>query len=987
MASERGTLLLEPYGKLMAQIIQHPNPAIGKIGFPDDFSDEQIAEAIRKIEGESGASEQAPPTDIRQAEEPGVFTNKDRYPTARSTITGMTPSEAQRRGEEGIGALSQPAATLVRYGVPFIATTAAAVAAPATVLGALTVGAIGFISGSLGEKVAEDLEIYSGDRTETSGREIVASGVANAAPISMVGGPLMRAASNTMSLTGTSELARFITVGKEHYSPKPESFLDASLRYGLPFVLGSLSGLSARTASKTKSAGIIRDELTAKRGGGGVTLSEVRLEYAAKEALRVEAGNKNAIKSLWSISSNIGEEIMKIGDIPDTSGLARDLSSNIGKLKQLQSAAVNARDDAQRLMQASEEAKLNFSEKAPGLEARAKVAALEATKLEVVYHENVQELFGGNLKPFTDIQKGVRNETVQRIVNESDDVMKVHVKEAYENTGLNANSPVLNDEAFYAAVSRAKGRGGVLFDNSIRKDVIEVYKDFHAKRSVDNAISLGDFQRFRGEVYDGLLKKGMSEGAAKRLAGEAYGVLNDAAENTLGSLNPGALPRWKAADALARARFAANESPVIEMIKSGDSDAIFDYITKNGFNVFNREVSSYRHLIASTGNPLDAAAVKLASETGDSFVSMLNDTVNETLFRRNASVASGFREGFVAYDIPGIIKDTEKLAGAGFPISSMDAKGLQSLARIQSSGTVNGFSVDQINKFYGLAAQVGIPKAEAMTIFERHYTQALVTNGYSSSKRSLALANAASKKANLTSQEANVLMAQAQNDPLVVFMSGTGAKLSQDMANNGNFVQRVLSLPSGTAREMMESLERAGRYGDADRLRSAASGTVLQQFEPTANGYLQADIGKISDFFYRKGGEFTDRRNTLRAILGKKGYDNLESIIPRTARGINETRLRLSPPGGRDPLFPVKARAGGPFGAIYASAQEISDFAKNTRYNYLYRRYVDPKYAGAFAQRAGYADKIVGSNPVLSLVMRLADEDDAVFGKGQDGPR
>ena len=218
-------------------------------------------------------------------------------PRGRSTVTGLTPNEAQARGEAGMQRLKEDAASVAAPALRVGGPMAGVALAPFTGLASLPAGvALGTIGSALAEPVAQQLEIIAKERDKASWDEGVLN-VASGGPLAGLGVPFANRA-------GAGLASRILQTGWRAAEGGAISTAQGALQRGAaaqPITLKSLASDFAPGALLGGIIGTSFDELarskrldqayTAARqmGFAGETEAELRTWWNANAATQKQA--------------------------------------------------------------------------------------------------------------------------------------------------------------------------------------------------------------------------------------------------------------------------------------------------------------------------------------------------------------------------------------------------------------------------------------------------------------------------------------------------------------------------------------------------------------------------------------------------------------------------------------------------------------------------------------------------------------------------
>jgi len=939
----------------------------------------------------------------------GMVAMKAPGATAQSTITGMTPTQAQARGESGMERMSgspslltqnalEVAPTVARYGVPVVAGLAANAAIPGSGLPLwASIGsgsAIGAGSSVLGESLAQLAEIGSGQREGYSGKEMLASGIAGAAPFVPKGGTLARIGMNVPLSVGFSEMGRAVVEG-DAYSAKPEDAKEAFMRYGLPVAFtGTLSALGARAESLYKRRAQA-NQISAERMGGGVMVSDLLNSASDLEKRQIEIGNANALKAYYSMGENIGPRIAAEYNLPPTSELATKVGQMAGEITRLETQAAKTTANLAMAEQAAADAVRQNRADAPNFVAKAKEAALEKAKATILKDDGVRVMLGGNIPELQSVAAGRRNANLAELASNTKAVVKEKIGQLYGQAGIAVNDPVVGLDDVMESLKSQRGKGGALEGN----EAFNKTKDVIAKAfGEEKTLTLEQYRNLRDKIATNLTKEGESPTYANRVASGAYDVVRSASKKYIkGNFGEDVLKSWEFANQAAATDFAARSGGAIDLISEGKADQLLNLIKEQGAGKVDEEIAAYANSIRNTGNPADSASVAMANAAANSFERSVATSVRDGLVDSSLDRSLGFDKDVRILDANKLATELQMLKSKGYDINRLGMGSpdqIRSLARVASANKASGYTPAELNDFLKDVAAIGADASAARVQYRRDVRDNLLKEASGINETTIAKNRKVEnmRKARVDQGTALAEVAKAKSDPLMVFMNDTGMRLSKDIAQNGNMAARLLTVDAGTVDGMMDALSKSGRYADRDALRQAAAATVLRKFESVAeNAIPRADLEAIGEFFNGGSAEQIAARNSFKAIMGKDGYDAINNSVGKAVNSVlSRSRQLYGPrttPFSAEMAGLVKGRMGQSTGvALAGNLRQIADFVGKRRYNLLYTLYVNPTTAPKFA-KAGYnIEKFVANQRVNALAVKMAMEADSSSEQQQEQP-
>jgi len=936
--------------------------------------------------------------DADSAQQPTQQSGARNNPMLPIVVEGMSV------GEMPLSQHLNQGATAIRYGGPVVAGLAAApfTGGMSALAAAATMSGVGAGSGALSSTIAQLMEVASGERRELSGRGIMSEAALAATPTKVTGGAMGRFLANVPSAIATSEISRWLELGNDKYSPKPKDTGEAVSRYLMPAAItGPLSLIGGKGA--TVAEGVSRaDEIKKARMGGGVTLTDVFPSMSKLEAGQLSSGSEVAHSALQSMDVNITEEVARaFPTAQGNSALASDLYKHVNSLTRLQDEAVKAEGAARNAAILAQDAKIKLGAEMPGLEAKAKEAALEATKSKLLYKAGVSTIFGFNAPDLTAVAQGRRIENVAALATAAKDATKSAIGELYAKAGVGVNEPVASLNGVLANIDSMAGVGGKLEGNIARNDVkkaiirafpqpeptSEVLDSFGrpmATPTADTTISLEGYRNLRDKIAANLVKDGEDPKAANRIAGAAYAAVRDASDTFVSDTRPGTFTSWKTAQAAAASEFKARETNAMGMLADGKADELYDKILKEGAGPVVAEIKAYQSVLTSTfdrTNPNGAGeALKASQLFGDGVNKLIRDAAIDRSINRGIGLDRDFRN----VNFAKLTEELQSLASRGFDPYGLglgSKEQIASIARISASAKNGGYTVAELDQLLNELPGIGVDAAGARIDYQRAVRDEMLSSGAVSREAETKRISAAAGKAKLNSDAIQAVYDKAAKDPLVQLLNRTDMKLSKDVVDNIQWVDRLLTVGPEAAADFADALTKSGRGTELTKIREAATATVMRRFNPVGSGPQKSNLQNISDFFFSGNKDSEIGRETLRSIMGSSEYDNLLGKYGKPIKDILATQklLQQSDSAVREIINPGAIRLRGSVGGIAANIpilREMIGLEQAGRYKTLYTLYIDPKWAPRFAAAGSNIDKFVANNPVNATVLKLAMSQD-----------
>jgi hypothetical protein len=986
----------------MSQVQSVYVPQLGRsVQFPDDMRDDEIAARV----GQMVADEQSQRVAAQaQPETFGQGMMRRGLGAAATMVTGPVPAlsalasmSTKALGEQDFAqSMREQGATAARIGIPV---AAGLVAAPAVGTGLTAAAALSGISGTssaIAEFVGQVIDQAGKDDMKIDANRIGGAFVGGLNPFATKGGLLKRAFVNVPSAYTGSELSRFISSGEDwkNYKFASTSDLEGFTRTFAPVAVGLASGVGGRGRELSNEAKANTAVIRNNGYTGPITLGMGLPGKSAMEADAFARANTQARRLVDDLNGSLDDQINQaFPDIPDTDPLKKQLDEAKGLLQARRDSYFKAKAEADQAALIAQDARAKNQQNAPALLAEAKLKAFRATVEKTAVSAANDTVFGGQgIRSIDELTSARRGQELIQLASGADDFMKDAVDMLYDSTGFGRNFTVVTQDDFMKRVNDLAKSSNNPVQGKILREQMKTLGDAFFQKYGDSKgrLSLEGFRMFKNEIYNGFKAIGRSEREANAAMRDAYRAISEASENYIGRVDPTALPKMQAANALASSRFSAIENATYEMIQRGESDSLFKYLMDEvedaskvlKGNTVMQDVDNISKMIASTADPADPKSVNAAIIAGESFRQKFLMNMRDTLLRRSEVVGSGERLSPAAFDTSKIISQLDTLSAKGFPIEELGigtAKQVKALARIQSLSKTAAVTPAEYERFLVQAVEFGADQAAWRMEYGRALRDQLLSTGSKTRRAQTARLVEARRNAKISEQDAAQALREAEKDPLVVFLAdkGTNMKLSDDPANNIKWVDKLLTVEPSVLNDFTAALQASGRGRDLDNLRVAAASTVMRRFGSAASGEAtRVDLNALSEFFNNNNQKYANQRGALRAILGNDAFDNLENMYGNQVRFIVDERNKIM--GGQTEAtrqaVNVRGRLPGKGFTAYFNPQQFEALLRDQSYNQMYRMYIDPRYAQKF--EAAFTATEAAVPPALRAIMNISRMDD-----------
>jgi hypothetical protein len=871
-----------------------------------------------------------------------------------------SPESERLKRQAGVG--------LVRYGVPIAAGFAAApftsgLSIPASMA---LISGIGGISGVGSELAAQRMELGSGDRTEMDYGEVGRAGVTSAAPILDRGRLSGRLLANIPSMLLTQEAGKGVA-GEEMFK-KPESFTEGLMSIGIPVLIGSVGSVAGAGGKGIERRVAVGKEISEQRFGGLPTLRDILGRPSAIEARAFSTGNERAKYIYENISNGVDQTFATaFSDVVPTAEIAADIAAQRGRLSKLEAQAAAAAENVLSKQRLAEDAVRNQRLQSPADVLAAKQAALEKASADLLFDQGVKEFLGevpgSEIMNAGDISRLIK--PVSDTIKAVDDNASTIIGNLYRASGIKENSPVADLKGALYELSR--NRKGTPLEGKIAYNAArsELTSALEANKGV---VTLERLKNIKEQVAQRLTDSNYPSNKVNAIATSIYEAVESASGKFIKKrYGEDVFARYKTATGAARANFVARDAPIVEALRSGNVDGVYQNVKNLGFAQTGLEIKAYQDAIINAANKLDSGAVTMAEEASEAFRSSVMDIIKAGVLKEAATIPGG-ASAINAINPAELAQNLDMLRRRGVPIEEIglgDPSKLRALVRISGIGGRKMFSPQELETFIKEAAEVGADAAAYREKFRTDVRDSLLASSSVQGRR-INVSRSASdfRKAKFSQTQILEEIDQIKNNPVVKFMDPTGTGQTPNITETGDFVKTLFYTDGNVVRNLVRSIEQdPTRASYLPVIRKNAINQVFAQFTDEGRKVNKA---AVVTFFDGKNPDEIMAQKSLEAILGNEQFNNLKKTYYNAARSalISERTLadgRIPPPGL------IRSLPG---------AGRIIDYLQNGAYNVAYTLYINPKTAPEFA-RLGYdINKFVASQPGNALILRAAQQED-----------
>jgi hypothetical protein len=960
---------------------------------------------------------------------------KAEQPETVSTITGMTPAQAQARAEAGMQALEAgtrefaeavPPA-VARYGVPVAAGLATAPlsfpAAAATMTGALGLSELG----------AQALESMISGQEYRPGQVGAAMAFGPAVPLRIAqtnkifglaadnlkaGQGVVNFLANAGLQTAASETARAIESDKsflEAAFQAPSSFTEAGLRFVIPAVVSGIGTRVSYRATAAEQAAQRAEQLTKERFGPRYMLGELLEGYQPIEKKSISDGLPFVVERLNNLGADIGSEVIShFAGAKNTEDVAKRLIATgaIGKLEVLQKNARDAYAAKQAADAALDKAAKKSAADLPIFEAQARAAGVEAAKQYSLYTSGIDDVFGISRGSIL-VGASKRKEDVMR----NAEAAKLSVDEGldalYAASGIKINERVLTKDLMFSYLDRR------IKDKNARQEIKDSIESAAKRLSTlidDNGnISRSSFLRIRNDIASELVAAGKEPRYANRVAAQAYGAIVDASEAYMKAADPTKLAALKKANKSARAVAQATtgfeedqRESVIPLLQRGLIGDVVKIMESPSAKSAIDEINAYAAALRGMGDNASKAAANV-------FRAQTFNAIRDELVESSLLNLSGVDQLARVVDVEKLSKRLDALRRNKFPVERLNLGTSDEIATLSRLSNEVGMSVDQVNNFLNDAVSIGTNGAEARVRYQRAYVDYLTSGTPADQKRNLTKLKDLARKGKIDYNESERLLAEARRDPLVELFNSTDLNLNPDTSKNSRYSFALLDAGENNVKRLVDSLEgpsvrKAGlpanevirRAKLADDLRkSVARDVFFNAIEKSSGpGDKTLALQQVTNLFYGESDAAIRQRKSLMALIGKDSFNDLKDKFAKPSADIlkqaeqygakvydfrPETTLAASGVSmgvgaGQGGAGSIGAQRGKILGGWFS---DISRSIRNYRINEAYLLFVDPEGSKAYRNAAYNLDRFLNSSQRNMMAYRLAQQQDDEATQGQ----
>lgn len=949
-----------------------PDGTTLKIEGPENATPEQVKQAAEAAFAARTA--QRPRQEVAQAIEPKRELSpaetglaRAQSPAAMSAFPGESYGFAME--SPGLQQRREAVGNLVRYGVPAVATMAAAPIVGAGAAGMAALSGIGAATGYLGSLAGQ--KIAEGD---VSQRTALSDALIMAMPIASRGGFLARTAVNVPSAIVTTEAADYIRDGE--YS-LPKDAKEAFSRWALIGGLTAGAGLLGSRAQMSREAESRGAAVAAERFGGAALLSERLPQFGSLEKRVIHDGNRRALQLMEQMDVPFDAAIAR--SFPEAESNAplreylRGRQTEIDRVRSEAAAAAKRAQDAQERAIALSSGDNLRAYEAARRESFNLALDAQAKKLAQEWTENMA--LGRSPLNISDVGVAKQIESVNKTMLAGKDSLKAQIAQAYTEAGIGPNTPVVSLDGVLRSIAGKARRGGPLEGNIARAEIKDALNKYFSKYGKDGSLSLEGFQNLQSGIGAQLAADGVDVNKAQRIAAASYEAVKASSDRFIQSSMPDRFPLWKKARSLASRDFALRETPAMQMLKEGNAEGFYTAIAKEGNGQTIADIAQFARLLDEAGNP----------EAARAFVSSVDGIIARGVLQKavKPNMGSG-RDALTELIDPGVLlKEMDTLRSLRFPVERLglgSPKEIKAAARLQSVKSSGSINKEQLDEFLGLAKEVGTPKAVAKMNYYQAVRDEQIANGTRQQRLKAYQARQAAREAGATAEDRATALARLEQDPIVKLLNDPSFSVPTGATNSAKFNASLLAMEPQTASAFVEAMNGVGRGADLDNLRRGLAYGIMGKRTTDAGGRQMLDNRKIAEFFFKKGDTRLDgQREVFKRLMGETAYKNMEQNFARPLQRIGEVRETMQyQPGTALPTLvgrlrppndsPVKA-------TLVGTTSMIRGLIDAGRYNTLYALYVNPTTAPMWSAAIKTGGEL-SKQPVLATAIRLAEEQD-----------
>jgi hypothetical protein len=897
-----------------------------------------------------------------QAAAPQAAIPRGQAPMAASGFmpsTDSSPESERLKRQAGVG--------LVRYGVPITAGFAAAPFTGFTSIPAsmALISGIGGISGAGSEFAAQRMELGSGDRPEMDYGEVRRAGITSATPILDRGKLVSRLLTNIPSMLLTQEAGKGVA-GEKMF--EYNSFNEGLISMGIPVLIGGVSSVAGAGGKGIERRVAIGKEISEQRFGAQPTLSDILGRPSAIEARAFKNNNERARILSENISNGVDQAFaMAFPDVSETASIAADLAKQRGRLSKLEAQARAAADNVVAAQRRAEDALRNNRLQSPADVQAVGQAALQKASSDLLLKEGIASFLGttagSEILEAGDLSRLIK--PVSDTIKAVDDNASTIIGNLYRASGIKENSPVADLKGALYELSR--NRKGTPLEGNIAYNAARSELKF-ALEANKGVVTLERLKNIKEQIAKRLTDSNYPSNKVNATASTIYEAVERASSKFIKkNYSADVFDRYKTATQAARANFVARDATVVDALRSGNVDGVYQNVKNLGFSQTGLEIKAYQDAIINAANNLDSGAVAMAEEASEAFRRSVMGIIKAGVLKEAATIPGGV-SAINSINPAELAQNLDMLRRRGVPIEELglgDPNKLRALVRISGIGGRKMFSPEDLKTFLKEADEVGADAAAYREKFRTDYRKELIASSTVQGRR-INVSRTASdfRKAKFSQTQLLEEIEQIKNNPVVKFMDLTGAGQTPNITETGDLVKTLFHTDGNVVRNLVRSIEQdPSRVGYLPVIRKNAINQVFSQFTDEGRKVNKA---AVVTFFDGKNPDEIMAQKSLEAILGTEQFNNLKKTYYNAAKSalVSERTLmdgRIPPPGL------IRSLPG---------AGRIIDYLQNGAYNMAYALYINPKTAPEYA-RLGYdINRFIASQPGNALILRAAQQED-----------
>ena len=949
--------ITDPYSKRIVTV-QGDSPPTEK-ELEEIFSSNVVNEAVVSIKNEMVRK-----TPVSHTEKLESFFSpaKRAELAAQGRVGGFNPNQYDNGPAE---TLPQALARTARIATPIAA--------------GLFTGGAGFIpaaiatsaGGYTGELIGQGIEGASGLRQNLDPNAVNSAAAANLAPnIGPEVGAIRALAGNVIGTVGASEAAAYAANPEEYKIPEnlsnftQRAFVPAGLVVG-----GTALSLAGNRLAKLNAE---KQRISAGRKGGTVMLGEVIDAWTQNEGKQLATGNARALASynsaLAKVSGNLVSELSKYADgeaaksVIDTIVLNNIVNpEQINELIERVTAAKGFKDAATK----------------KALQQSVKAFADRAVPAKI-YSAGIPQLS-------TIEQTGVAGGIAQDLQVKADSIAATKVSEMYDLSGIGMDTPVVSRQDVLNNIQNNKSIAADDKEN-LSTAIIGLFGD-------KETLSLSEYRKARDVIAGKAIINGAPPSAAKRVASQGFSAIKDASESFLKqTVSSDQFLTFNKANNLAKSRFDALDSNAVDLMETGNTEALYNNIRTQGkSNVslidpkkFNATVSDYDGLMKYANMLEETAGVEVASQ----YRSDVHLMLREGAFRNSLKKIDGRVSPNATYDYAKLVNEFETLRRAGIDIKQLGIGNVQDIRDMSRAFGIAGFdtvSSSDVSTFIKITSMGGDYSKYRKAFDDLKRT--FIEGKGSPTPAQINKVLGRNKTAGLPETALQDAYDAANNDPLTQLLrnpnqggSGPYGLNRNDLTQNVKFTESLMEMETEDVRKFANALRESGRSADLDTLANTATTNALFLFEDFSTNVNPAvKATDVANTFFGQDTRSIKLRNNLKVLMGDAAYKNMLDTFVNPAGEFVKYTQKVINANKKNPevlkgLVSVKGLLSGKTtaGTLFATAvQKSVDLTKLLGYN-LTHELILGKYSDSFAKYGGSVSKWASASPVNAVIVNLA---------------